>query len=65
MMGALGSVLYERVLPADNSLALDSGSAVTVPFFGLGIKPLGPRILAKRASFGMSEGLAKRISKFI
>jgi len=31
-----------------------------VPFFGLGISPFGPKILATLASFGIMEGSAKR-----
>ena len=37
-------------------LARVTGSATTVPFLGLGIRPLGPRTLAYLASLGMSAG---------
>ena len=40
-----------------------SGLAETVPDFGLGIRPFGPRILANLASLGIMAGVATRTSK--
>ena len=51
------------VLAIDNFLTADSGSSVRVPFLGLGIKPFGPRVLAKGSNLGMVDGVAIRISK--
>ena len=43
-----------------NSLAT---SMVTVPAFGVGIKPFGPRTLPRRPSLGIMSGVAMRASK--
>ena len=36
---------------------------VTVPFLGLGIRPLGPKILANLTNFPICAGVAIKISK--
>ncbi len=62
--GAFFSVLIIS-LATDSRLTAVSGSSVRVPVLGLGIKPLGPRVLAKGKSLGMVAGVAMRISKSI
>src|SRR3989338_237871 len=64
MIGALVSVL-KRTLPDENFLTASSGFAVTVPFLGFGINPLGPNILANLTNFGISVGAAIKTSKSI
>ena len=49
--------------PFSNCANLFLGSVIRLPFFGVGIRPLGPRTLAYLASLGMSAGVASRISK--
>ncbi len=50
--GNFGSLLM-MVLPPSNSFFFFSGSLVTVPILGLGIRPLGPRMRAYLASLGI------------
>src|SRR3989344_1387832 len=64
MRGALASPAT-RILPASSSFLFLSGSVVTVPVLGLGIKPLGPKILANLAILGIMAGELMRISKSI
>src|SRR3990167_4394348 len=51
-------------LPAENSLIASMDLSDTVPFLGLGIKPLGPKILATLASALIKDGSATAKSKF-
>ncbi|OIN89328.1 hypothetical protein AUJ59_01815 [Candidatus Beckwithbacteria bacterium CG1_02_47_37] len=46
-------------------MAAVSGSAAMVLFLGLGIRPLGPKILAYLASLGIIIGAAIKMSKSI
>ena len=64
MRGNLASALT-TVLPASNSLAFFSGSGVTVPALGEGMRPFGPRTLANLASLGMKAGEVTKISNSI
>lgn len=52
-------------MDAESFLAVASGLSTTVPVFGLGIKPLGPKILASLTSFDIWEGEANSKSKSI
>ena len=49
----------------ENFLMAWSGLSVRVPFLGLGIRPLGPKMLARGRSLGMKAGVAIRRSKLI
>ena len=64
MMGAFGSVL-KFIPPFDNLSIVFSGSCVTVPALGFGIRPFGPKTLATLASFGIISGFATKTSKSI
>lgn len=64
MRGAFFSVL--RVTAAvENFLTASSGLSVRVPFLGLGMRPLGPKIRARGRILGMRVGVATRMSKSI
>src|SRR3989344_7932368 len=52
----LMSILNEILPPASSATAL-SGSGVTVPFLGFGMRPLGPKILAALAILGIMSGV--------
>src|SRR5260370_3722408 len=52
-------------LPALISLTAPATSVVTVPGFGLGIKPLGPRTLPRRPTDFIMSGVAMRASNAV
>src|SRR6267154_5312121 len=52
-------------LPAFTSCTALATSKVTVPVFGLGIRPLGPRIFPKRPTDFITSGVAIRASKSV
>src|SRR5712672_2981114 len=52
-------------LPALISLTAPATSVVTVPVFGLGISPLGPRTLPRRPTDFIMSGVAIRASKAV
>mmetsp|Transcript_8689 Transcript_8689/g.29844 ORF Transcript_8689/g.29844 Transcript_8689/m.29844 type:complete len:232 (+) Transcript_8689:3971-4666(+) len=53
----------KSTLPLRNSEIVAATSSVTVPFFGFGISPLGPKILAIEAKAGIMAGVAMAWSK--
>src|SRR3990167_1494704 len=59
--GTFFSVLTVK-LSAEN-LSASALVLTNVPFFGLGIKPLGPKSLAKTTNFGIMSAVASKTSK--
>src|SRR6267142_4330016 len=51
------------IFPAFTSCTALPTSKVTVPVFGFGIRPLGPRILPRRPTDFITSGVAMRASK--
>lgn len=62
--GAFFSVLT-KTLPPSSSFFLVLGSSVMVLFLGLGIRPLGPKVLASLASFGINSLVVSSTSNSI
>ena len=58
------SVRYSTLPALDSSTALAT-SIVTVPTFGLGILPCGPRMRPRRPTTGMRSGVAIATSKSV
>mmetsp|Transcript_186 Transcript_186/g.458 ORF Transcript_186/g.458 Transcript_186/m.458 type:complete len:252 (-) Transcript_186:206-961(-) len=56
------SALYSTV-PALSALTASSTLGDTVPAFGLGMRPLGPKTLPSLATFGIMSGVATSLSK--
>src|SRR5208282_4477371 len=63
----MSAVLSVRnsTLPALTSCTALATSKVTVPVFGLGIRPLGPRILPRRPTDFITSGVAISASKSV